>query len=734
MPKIEFQPVLELFRIGEGLPPELMTASVELTMTALKYGALAQRVDAKTSRVAADSGARRREAVQEVCKSIHKDLDWQGFALVAGKWFTRRSDREAESKDDEPATWKRSPYTSSTPWKREDEGRVYGGRAWGEFYSLGTGWQVPLSREQLALFKEISLDFLNQYEPGERVRTYRVLMENRLCALISDFSHDGERSCLAIALVPHRDANLIYDLKHVVLSEIGAYMLRIEHFHARNDIVATIATEDIGIVPAGIPERPQDILPHDSFKGFNAACALAAELLEISNIAVYVPDPQGEVVWCVGGSHLQPYALRTMTCVDDRIQAAIPQAPFAGQLATRNETLTFSTIDKGNIYPGHPAEAGCLRMIDAIDATRKRERGLAGQGPWVFAILPVSSRLAPVHSNAVIAFQGHDLSRFWIRDDRRAKENLHPDWMHQLHLVAMRIGQSLLRVWTDRAWHWAQRLSGQLTQIMTPGALCRLLAERLRADLVSVWALKDNELVLRWWSADPVIEPMRFAHAGLRSFPYVQNPFFQSRLRIGDESFLSSKWVFEGAAKVNQEFADLLASSSRTNVGTMPILQEGKIVGLLRVDGGRSIFSDLGTVIGQAEGVANHPLHDYKPPETPTHIRDAMSDAASLFTRWLTGESAVTSDGIDGGRYGWKAWVERVLQGKVREDDALTILRDLYSTAPTYEDIKEKRKIARSTFYRDLTRLADVLGGRGRIPWLRDDKGGKQAKRGRRSP
>lgn len=735
-PKIEFQQVLELFRLDDQLVEELATAATTLTGTAVKYGALAKRVDEKTRRVAADSGARRREAVQEVCESIHADLGWQAFALVAGKWFTRGADREVGSKDDDPSTWTRSPYTCITPWKHGDElgDRVRGGRAWAEFYSLGPNWQVPLPHDDLALFKEISLEFLRRCEPGERVRTYRVVVSGRLCALISDFSHDSDRWCLAIALVPHREADLSYDLQHLVLSEIGAYMLRIEHFHARSDIVATIAAQDIGSVRTGSPERPQDILSHDSFKEVNEACALAAELLEISNIAVFLPDPQGELVWCIGGSHVRPYALRTGSCADDQIRSTVPQAPFASHLAQRSETLTFAALDRGDIHDGHPAEPGCRHMIDSIDGSRERERGLASLGPWVYAILPMSSRLAPIHSNAVIAFLGRDLSRFWIRDDRRAKENLHPDWMHHLHLVAMRIGQSILRTWTDRAWHWDERLSEQSKQGTTPFALCRLLTDRLRADLVSVWALEDDELVLRWWSVDPRIDRLRLARNGLRNFPNVQKSFFENRLCINDESFWSSRWVFEGAARVRPALAELLATSARTNVGTEPIVHEGKVLGLLRVDGGRSIFAELGTAIGRAAGVLDHPLHDYKPPETPTHIQSAMTDAAPLFMRWLTGESAVTADGIEGGRYGWKAWVKRVLDDKIRKEDAITVLHELFSAAPTYEEVQTKRGIARSTFYRDLTELADHLGGRNQIPWLRGDKGGKQPKRGRRSP
>lgn len=754
---IHFEALPELFgRGGEG---ERLMADVQekaypdLLASALRLGAVAQEVDGDTSSVGVDAGKRRREITQKIYEKLHDEFGWRAFALIGGGWFVKGAgihEQEGTS-DEDTSTWKCSPYTCRGPWKHEAQmqGRVSGGRAWGEFYwtrsSAGT-----FSTEDLALVKAVSLEFLRSHSPADSQRIYRVYSKTEIeeaCAMLADFSNARERACLAIALLDKaKDVpKALLALKHIIISTIGAYVSRIERFQYSISAVAAILARDMQIMPVGIPDEPQDIIQADGLKGINDACVEITERLEVSNIAIFLPDPQGELMWCIGGSHLYPYALRTQQAVNDVIRKEIPPAPFRVD-ETRDRPLSF--LDKGELLENSPAAEGCRFMVEQI--LERRQRQFAGEGPWVFAAAPLSAELSPLRQNAVIAFQGRDLSRFWISDDRRQSANLHPNLQQRLYLVAMRLCSPIIQTWTNRMRQWRQFLQSLYVQAATPFMLCKMLAERLRADVISVWAYEGNTLRLRWWSAGSQTHDLWVGDNEFDTLPFFKDPYFQHWEQIkADSGFIASPRVLVPAARVqfrgNGSYPSPLG---QTNVGTVPIRDNGgRVIGLLRIDGGQSLFADLlpspsvahtgGDGLDQprrSESRQYALLKGYKPPVTPTHIQEEAQAAGAQFARWLTGDPATPAVGGPGhGHHSWKLWVEQVKEGHVKPEDAVAILQDLHKIAPTYVDVQKQKGITRQTFGRDLKELVPKLG-RDNIPWLSDSARARKSGPGKRRP
>lgn len=668
-----------------------------LLKSVMEVVALAQEVDLETAHMPSGSGERRLKITRKIFERCKSRMRWRLLALVGGKWFVSglRPSSDERVVDGNPTTWSQNPHRQSTFWKDPEhvQGRKQGARAFPEFY-----WDEDArpTKEEFELIRKIALQFLRTHPPGERHAVYRVKADDEIVAFLSDFAFDGERSCVAIALLdePLAAPDPILEMNHLVISGIGTYTVRLER-HLYFFDLGKLLTHDIQPWFVTPPEYVQSIFSDKNTARFNAACRATAEHLEVSNISVFLPDPEGELMWCIGGSEIRPYALRTSEA-DAGLLAGVPLAPFAEFLGAPVQCMHAHdrNISKD---PSPDGRAMFAAAIDTDAQTALRKKYYAELGPWIYVVVPLPDRLASRRC-AVVLLQGRDLSEFWLNDKLRFKENFHPNWKYRLQLAALHLSQAPIHAWTDGIAQWKRHIIEQVDRKADLAEVCKFLAHRLPAVLVSVWMLEQDRLRLRCWSAELPSKEVAVEFPGLASCPFAIGDYFPS---CGDVRDLPIDGVLERA------FPGQRPPNVR-NVGTVPICHGGAIKGLLRIDGAQSLFSTL------VDATHRHgkELHGYVPPQTPRHVQDLMQDVAPRLAGFLTRTAMPTIRGL----HAWRAWIEQVTEGQVSRDSAREYLRHLHAMEATVPRAARHLDVNITTFRRSLDELREALGA-DNVPW-----------------
>ena len=113
-------------------------------------------------------------------------------------------------------------------------------------------------------------------------------------------------------------------------------------------------------------------------------------------------------------------------------------------------------------------------------------------------------------------------------------------------------------------------------------AFCRTLAAWCSARAVTLWDIEERSLRLVAWSrpeAPPELSLDTAERLDARELRLLQAPLYPARSDVSSEGFLG--WSL---------LEDALGGASE-NVGSVPVVRDGRPVGLLRIDGAFSLFA-----------------------------------------------------------------------------------------------------------------------------------------------
>jgi hypothetical protein len=264
----------------------------------------------------------------------------------------------------------------------------------------------------------------------------------------------------------------------------------------------------------------------------------------------------------------------------------------------------------------------------------------------------------------------------------------------------MRIHEDVVRAFEEGLALWRaglrEEVLGELSGARRLDAVCRVVAAWCSARAVTLWDLEERTLTLIAWSrpgTPPRLSLDTAERLDARELRLLHAPSWPRRYEIGTEGFLG--W---------SPLEDAIGGPSE-NVGSAPVVRDGRPVGLLRIDGAMSLFA------GHIDrGSRQAGLHRHRPTATPAHVRPVIEEVVRLLA--VSGGAATAP--VPAGS--WGRWVDEVVAGTVGETEARARLAALHARAPTRAAAAEAVGAHRNTFRRQVRRLQEVLGADA-VPW-----------------
>ncbi len=440
----------------------------------------------------------------------------------------------------------------------------------------------------------------------------------------------------------------------------------------------------------------------------------AARAFEAATVAVFVPDPDDEYVWSLGtiGSEAHAYdaglvqGRPPVAGVGYGLTASVSSSPawspvggpvVVRTLATRDDLraryrdLGFDedSLDRGG--DGDPFLGERFARPARQDAVR--------EGPWVYTSQRLPVTLSPSGRNLVVRFVGRTLAPTWISDAQVRTTSR--DRRGRMASLAVRIHGEVCRGLAEGLGLWREGLRLELLRELAGERrwpdLCQSLAARLSCRVVSLFRVVEGTLELAAWSRPDAPPRLGFELAvellAPRELQLLSAPICLPRGAISDEGFAG--WSpFDEAS-----------GGPHANVGTFPVVAGGRTVGLLRVDGGMSLYGGLVRRGSRQRGLRHH-----RPRVLPAHLRPACEEAAALIA------VALAERGVATPRSDWARFVRRVRRGTVERAEALATLEQLHAGAPTRGEAATRVGVHRNTFRRHLVELGEALG-EDALPW-----------------
>ncbi len=617
-----------------------------------------------------------------------------GSALVGGSWM--------QDDDQRAGVWRRGPFTLERDAPAAD-------RLWVE----GAG-ELPMDwlRGVLAQY----LADPDRRAPSMAPRVWRI-EGGELPGLLIDLCTAGRRSgltvvCLSEAAVPLLEALLEAPVLRWAVPVVAG-LLRSEQFRVHWDALSRVMVDHHGVPWDALagderPVNPQEVM-HSAAEVAASYAEDAARAFEVATAGVFLADPEDEYVVCIGAAGADRYAydagLVPRKPAVDGVEFGLTPSyvvgpawdPEGGPVVVRDladrEAMKIRYRDlgfeAGSLAPG-PDRAAPLSGERFIHEPR-REAALAG--PWVFTAQRLPRQLSPSGRNLVVRFQGRTTSTLWAGPEERHRTSR--DRRMRMAALAQRLHADLIALLDRGLGIWRDGLRTELLAELggqqSWTSLCQTLAAWLSCRTVSLFRLDGGALRLTAWSLPRRIPDLRFepddALLDSVEMRLLAAPLYPRRDRISAEGFLDWPALAEAVGAPSE------------NVGTVPVVASGRVVGLLRVDGVMSLYGGLLPRSSSQGG-----LHHHRPMRTPAHARPVLEEVARLLAPVLGGRATPSSPWSD-----WSGWVERARHGMVPSQDVLQRLDELRAEARTRAGAARVLGVHRNTFRRQLQVLAEVL-------------------------
>ncbi len=632
---------------------------------------------------------RRRHQALAVLRAGLEPLGVTSVALVGGPWL-------------EPAV-EGDPVWRLPPWPQDTAGQV-------QRVAEGVG---DLPAERVRQVVDSFLASPAHHVPGARPQMFRVPGQPPL--LLVDAALGGLRPGLVLLGLDPDAPLAAHPLAGLGVWPIAG-LLRADRFRTHTERLGRVLSA------SAAPDWAAGEHPVDSQEvGLRVAetlshlAARAAQAFEVATVAVFAPDPDDEYAWCLGASGTAPHAYDAglvhgrppVAGVGYGLTASVVGSPawdpaggpvLVRTLSTRDEVRARYRdlgFDEDTLTgpPGAAAPFLAERYLDAELAEA------ALRGPWVFTAQRLPPSLSPSGRNLVVRLMGRTLERGW--QSAAVASRTSRDRKGRLASLAVRIHGEACRGLAEGLELWRDGLRREVLRELGGArrwpVLCAALATRLSARAVSLWRRQGGSLRLDSWSRpDPAPELVFDVEEELlapRELHLLSQPVCLPRDALTDEGFAA--WPpFDDACE-----------GPHANVGCFPILAGGQAVGLLRIDGGMSLYGGL-VRRGSRQGGLRH----HRPRVLPHHLREPCEEVAALIALALPGRRGARA------REDWSRFVQRVRRGAVTPESATARLAELWGRAPTRSGAAALVGVHRNTFRRHLDELRDALGAQA-VPW-----------------
>jgi len=645
-------------------------------------------------RESSDHGGRRLHAVAEVHRRL-TGLGVTGAALVAGPWLAHESIR--------PEVWRQGPWPERAPPSEQ---------LWAEGAGESPG----------AWLREVVDEFFADPErstPPPSPRVYGVEGDGALCGLLVDPSIAGRRPGLVLIRHPPElgpaVAHLLQGRAAWWLVMMVAGLLRADSYRGHWDALAHLLVHRLPPEGGGPAERPvnaQEVV-HRVAEVASHFVHSASQAFEAAAVAIFLPDPDEEYVYCLAAAGSELHAYDSMlvpgkprvsgvgfgltasyvvgTAYDPRGSPVLVRVLRSrDELRTRYRDLGFD--DEALADDGARNELSGPFLAERFLAPEVREA--ACRGPWVFTAQRLPTFLSPSGRNLVVRYQGRSLSQRWATPDELLWTSR--DRRSRMASLAMRIHADICGQLAEGLGQWREGLRAEILRELTGSrrwsAICQTLSSWLSARAVSVFRCHRGELSLLSWSlprpSPELVFDLDEELQDSRELRLLQAPLYPRRQAISGEGFLG--WPL---------LEDALARDME-NVGTVPILASGQPVGLLRVDAAMSLFGGHTRRSSPQGG-----LHHHRPTVTPAHLRPVLEEIAPLLALALDrpGSSAA-------GWSGWSRWVDQARRGRIPAEEVIAKVHSLRAAAPSRSHAARLVGVHRNTLRRQLASLAEVIG------------------------
>ncbi len=564
------------------------------------------------------------------------------------------------------------------------------------------------------LLREVVDGFLAAFpEPGQTPQLHRAGGDPPV--LVVDPSVSGVRPGLVLlGLAPGAP------LADHPLAGLGVWpiagLLRADRFRMHTErlgrVLATPATPDWG---AGEhPVDPQEVVLRVA-ETLSGLASRAADAFEVATLAIFAPDPDDEYAWCLGAAGTEPHAYDAglvhgrppVSGVGYGLTASVVGSPawdpaggpvLVRTLATRDEVRDRYRdlgFDEESLAGAGDAAAPFL----AERFLQGERAAIATAGPWVFTAQRLPPALSPSGRNLVVRLMGRTLARCWQAESEARRTSR--DRRGRLASLAVRIHGEACRGLSEGLQLWRDGLRHEVLRELAGSrrwpVLCASLASRLSVRVVSLWLRDGPSLSLAAWSRSTPPPPLIFdvdeELLAPRELRLLDQPICLDRDALTDEGFAA--WPpFEEAV-----------DGPQPNVGTFPIRAGGHTLGVLRVDGGMSLYGGLVRRSSRQAGLRHH-----RPRCLPHHLREPCEEVAGLLALGLPGPRESAERGQ------WSRFLQRVRRGSLPAEAAAAHLARLADQAPSRGAAAEAVGVHRNTFRRHLAELRALLGEEA-VPW-----------------
>jgi hypothetical protein len=639
-----------------------------------------------------DGGTRLR-ALGEVYARLEQ-LGFVGCAVVAGPWL------RAEAAI--PGVHKPPPWPADAPATDQLRAEVAGAvdRDWLE--ALITAFFADPERAR----------------PAEAPRTFRYDLDTP--CVVADFCIGGRRAGMGVFVAAPGAAGVVdWLVEHPatwwVFMGFGGLLRAGWYWTHWDQVVDLLLTRESSPWSDELGDRPVNAQEVTLRVGEHVRrwAQTAADAFEVATVSIFLPDPDDEYVWCLGSHGTERYAydagiVRRKPLVDavgHGLTAAWACAPavdprgrpvvvrdLATREALRERYRDLGFDDAALDAPGERGPFLAERFTDPVclEAVRR--------GPWVFTAQRLPRALSPSGRNLVVRFCGRTLDARWSTEEELSRSS--SDRRSRHAAVAMRIHEDVVRAFEEGLAQWRaglrEEVLGELAGARRIDAVCRVVAAWCSARAVTLWDLEERTLTLVAWSrpgTPPRLSLDTAERLDARELRLLHAPSYPRRYELGSEGFLG--W---------SPLEDALGGPSE-NVGTAPVVRDGRPVGLLRIDGAMSLFAGHIDRTSPQSG-----LHRHRPTATPAHVRPVVEEVVRL----LAVSGRATAAAVPAGS--WSRFVDEVVAGTIGAVEARARLGALHARAPTRAAASELVGTHRNTFRRQLQRLQEVLGDEA-IPW-----------------
>ncbi|NCG19817.1 MAG: hypothetical protein GWP91_12485 [Rhodobacterales bacterium] len=452
------------------------------------------------------------------------------------------------------------------------------------------------------------------------------------------------------------------------------------------------------------PVNPQEVT-RSLAQAATAWVARVAHTFEVATVCVFLPDPDDEYVFCLAAHGSDRFAYDADLVHKPSIDGV--HFGLTGSWATSGTARgapRVRTIDTREDLHRHYRDLGYdpqqtqdnQHFQRAQQFVHPEVAAIAAKGPWLVSAQQLPDDLSPTARNLVVRLAGRSIDEVWATSAERHRTS--HDRRARMGMVSARLHTDVLRLFREGLGRWRDGLRQSLLRELSAGedldGICQSIASWCSARGVSLWTHTEGSLTLRAWSRPQGRPVLSFDVANpvdARELRLLHAPLYPSAHQIGEDGFLGwDHWRIHTAHPAE-------------NTATLPILQGGRTVGVLRIEGALSLFA--GVIPRNGDHGA---LNSHRPTATPRHLRPALEEVAQLLALVLT--PAQVAQNQD-----WDRFMTRVRRHHISHSDARRHLEALHQQAPSRGQAAEQIGIHRNTFRRHLVELRTHLGDD--LPW-----------------